>query len=159
MRTLSHSPADIVRWLLVDLGLGTDYRDRSTWPVYCAHESEKPDNVITVYDTAGTDDGSVMVGGELQGHYGFQVRVRATDHPTGWDKINTIRATLAEGVPAAGQVGYEVSIDDPASIGTKRYIVQNIANISAVNDLGKNVANEKTDLFTVNGVVNVDQAA
>lgn len=157
MRTLTHSPADVVRWLLVRLALGTDYRNASTWPVYAAAEPPAPDNVITVYDTAGTDDGSEMIGGELQGHYGFQVRVRALDHPTGWNKINTIRATLAEGVPASGQVGTLVVIDNPSTLPTCHYRVENIARISEVNVLGMNVANEKTRLFTLNGVVNVDQ--
>ncbi len=158
MRTLDHSPPDILRWLLVRLGLGTDFRLNAAWPVHVAHEPDKPDSVITIYNGSGTDDGSVMQG-ELQGHYGFQIRIRAANHPTGWAKANTIRATLAEGVPASGQVGTLVVIDTPSSIGTKQYVVQNIAKLGDVIDLGVNVANEKTVLFTLNGVINVDQTA
>lgn len=154
MRTLTHSPADVMRWLLVRLGLGTDHRLGGTWPVYVGGESEKPVNMITVYDTVGTDDGSVMVGGELQGHYGFMVRVRSEYHSLGWTKANAIRANLAENC-------YDLVVNVPAYRATPAgvYVVGNCANIGSVMALGLNVPNEKSWLFTVNGVVNLDQSS
>lgn len=156
MRTLAHSPADVIRWLLVGLGLGTDYRNVGLWPVYAAGEPPKPDNVLTVYDTVGTDDGSVMIGarGELQGHYGFMVRVRAADHPVGWAKANAIRANLAETV-------YDNTVVVPLlnGVAAGTYVVENCAQVGHVLALGPNVANEKTWLFTVNAVATINQTA
>lgn len=154
MRTLDHSPADIVRWLLVAKSLGSAWNasPQLTWPVYAAGEPPKPDNVITIYDTTGISHGSVMTDGELQGHYGFQIMVRALDHPTGFAKANRIRATLAQSVDDV-----TVSIPHLTAAGSALYVVQNIAQIGDVISLGANVPNEKTFRFSLNAVVNVDQ--
>lgn len=154
MRTLAHSPADVIRWLLVGLGIGTDPRNVGAWPVWAAGEPKVPDNVITVYDTVGTDDGSVMIGprGELQGHYGFLVRVRASSHPVGWAKANAVRANLAETV-------YDNTVVVPTlgTVAGATYTVENCANVGHVLVLGADAANEKTFLFTVNAVVTINQ--
>ena len=156
MRTLAHSPANVIRWLLVDKGLGTSPRLVLSWPVWTAGEPKVPDNVITVYDTQGTDEGAVMVGprGELQGHYGFLVRVRAKDQPTGWAKANAIRASLSEDV-------YDNTVVVPAwqGIAGATYTVENCAGVGHVLSLGVNVENEKTWLFTVNAVATINQVA
>lgn len=102
MTTLAHSPADVLRHVLVGIGLGTEPPTTpaaaQAWPVYAGAEPATPDNVVTLYDTAGVSDGRSMVDGELFQHYGVMVRVRAADHPTGWAKADAVRRALAREV-------------------------------------------------------------
>lgn len=91
-----HSPSDILRYLLIDLSVGTLPTDNQNWPIYVANEPNKPDNCITIYDTIGTDDGRSMIDGDIWKHDGIQVRVRSVDYRTGWDKITIVQETLAK---------------------------------------------------------------
>ena len=144
---LVHSPADIVAQLLIDLGLGTDPTTNGTWPIYVGREPTIPDNCITVYDTAGVDDGRSMIDGETWNHYGFQVRVRSVDHRTGWVKADTISSTMAMNV-----LRTSTTITD--SDGTKtNYRIQCIARIGDTLKLGKEVPTSKRDIFTVNATM------
>lgn len=137
--TLVDSPAEIIRQLLIDLGLATA---ASTWPVFATGEPASPDNCITVTDTVGTSDGRSMIDGELYTHFGFQVRVRSTDHDTGWLKAAVIRTHLARSV-------YQRTV----AMDIQRYFIQAITNIGQVLPLGKEVAVSKRSLFTVNATV------
>ena len=55
--SLAHLPEDIVRYLLIDLSVGTLPSDVDDWPIYATQEPDKPDNVITVYGTEGNKHG------------------------------------------------------------------------------------------------------
>lgn len=152
MRTLTHSPADIVASVLVAKSLGVLIGTAGAWPISVSGEHSYPDDLITVFDTTGISHGSVMTGGpddgELQGHYGFQIRVRSAVHKTGWTKADTIRATLAQN-----------AINVTVTIESSTYLVENFANIGDVIVLGKQVQDSKTNLFTLNGVVSCRQTA
>lgn len=148
MNQLLHSPADVVRWLLIGLGVGTDPSLSSAWPINADKEAATPDNVITIYDTAGRDDGRSMIDGELFYHYGLQVRVRAVDHVTGWPKADQIRVTMAQQV-------YGNSV----TIGTSTYRVHCIAKIGEVLRLGQEVGSSKRSLFTINATVALRQTS
>ena len=138
---LAHSPADVVSRLLVALGIGDDPEAVDpTWPVFYSAEGDQPDNVVTVYDTQGTDEGSAHE--EAQGHYGIQIRVRARDHATGWVKANEVFQAL--------QVVYysEVTID------LESYKVQCFARFGSILSLGR-ARNSTCVLFTQNVLVMV----
>jgi hypothetical protein len=132
---LAHSPADVVRQLLIDLALGTA---AGTWPVYADGEPDSPDACITVYTTAGRDQGRVMVG-NLLATYGIQVRVRAARYAEGWVKADSIRETLARSV-------YQ---ETPRVDGTL-YVVHAIVRIGQVLAIGRDVPKTGRELFTVN---------
>lgn len=136
-----HSPAEVIRWLLVALGLGTDPNLALAWPIYATNEPNEPDDCITLYDTTGTQDGRSMVDGELFQHFGFQVRVRSTDHRTGWVKAEAIRQALAKSI-------YQNLVSRDGS----RYLVWCAAKISMVLVIGKDTPRSKRSLFTVNAV-------
>lgn len=144
--TFDHSPADVLRRLLIQLGLGTapETRPLESWPIYASNEPSDPDNCITVYDTAGTDDGRSMIDGELFGHYGIQVRVRSLDHATGWLKADAIQTALAETV-----------YDNAVTIGGSSYLVHSANKIGDVLALGKDVSDTKRSLFTLNAVLSL----
>lgn len=140
---LLHSPADIVRVLLVNLGLGAN-PPNSTWPVYSTNEPDIPDNCITVFDTVGKGDGRSMTDGELFDHYGIQVRVRATTFSVGYQKVNAIRVAFSESV-----------IEEVVTISGTNYLVKSITQISQIFPLGKEVPTSRRTLFTVNALVTV----
>lgn len=137
---LNHSPADVMRFLLIALGLGTEPRFGTNWPVNVSNEPATPDNVITLYDTeAGAQDERVM-SGEMACRYGFQVRVRAIDDPTGWQKINSIRESLA--------LLYEKNL----TIGSEVYEAQASVKIGNIIPLGRDVGSSMRSLFVLNAM-------
>ena len=143
---LNHSPAVIIQQLLIGMGFGISPPEESAWDgsdwlIFATNEPDAPDNVITVYDIAGTDHGRIMYSGELQQHYGFQVRIRSRTHNVGWLKADTIRRGMAEDVLRAY-----------VAVGSDTYFLQCVANISQVLTLGKDKPMGKRSLFTVNAV-------
>ncbi len=157
---LTHSPCEILRQLLIDLGLGTDpdLSPQQAWPVYASGEPSSPDSVITVYDTDGRDAGMrFQTTGERQEMQGFQIRVRSVDKPTGYVKAQNMAITLDEQVFSRPvTVGaYTASSVIPA--GT--YTVWGIVRSGSVNDLYKYVPSSKLSLHTINGVISVTQTA
>lgn len=139
---MTNSQAEIAAQLLVDLGFGTDPLTFQAWPVYSTAEPSAPDNCITVKDTDGTSEGRSMVDGELQEHFGVQVRVRSTTHPTGWQKALAVREALAKNL-----------YDRTVTIGSSQYLVHCAAKISRVLSLGKDTPSTKRSIFTVNAVL------
>jgi hypothetical protein len=142
--TLSHSPADILRYALVSLGLGT-LAPTTPWPVFAGQEPSAPDNCITVYDVAGTDSGYVQQG-ERQEQHGWQVRVRGQDHATGYAKARAVAVALDEDL-------YQETV----TIGASSYLVWSVTRTSDVLSLGLDSPASKRHLFTVNGTICVRQ--
>lgn len=140
MRTLTHSPAEVVAKLLIDLGLGVDptLTNPPAWSVYSTAEPDAPDRCITVRDTVGRTRPRVM-DGELQDTFGILVRVRSDRHGTGWVKADAIRANLAQSVTLR-----EVTVSG------SRYLVYALVGIGPVLPLGSEVPNSKRKVFTVN---------
>ena len=79
--------------------------------------------------------------GELWQHWGFQVRVRAKDHPVGTAKVAAIRKCLAEQV-----------YHNQVSLGSSRYLVWCVAKISAPMWINKDVPGSKRSIFTLNAL-------
>lgn len=145
--TLEHSPADILGQLLVLMGVGTEPTDDLSWPVYVANEPDLPDNCITVYDTAGRDDGRMQVSGERAEHHGVQVRIRSTTHPIGYLKAREVAVALDEDVYQEG-----VTFDSGES-----YTVHSVSRTGDVLPLGKESPTSERRLFTVNAVICLKQ--
>lgn len=148
--SLAHSPAEIVRQLIIDAGLGSDIGSNllplGPWPVYDASEPNEPDNCITVYDTLGHDDARLLLGGELQQHYGLQIRIRALSHPVGWVKGTAIRTFFSEIVKTSNVTLESVS-----------YLVWAITRIGQLSALGYDTSISKRRIFTLNCTTAIDQ--
>jgi hypothetical protein len=71
--SLDHFPADIIRQLLIDLGVGLGVT-ATDWPAFSQKEPDSPDNVITVFDTMGRDLGRTNPDMVRSERYGIQVR-------------------------------------------------------------------------------------
>lgn len=143
----THSPADVIRRLLIQLTLGTDPAAGEAWPVYAEGEPPTPDNVITVYTTGGVDSPRTMPDGDSNGTVGFQVRVRSVDHATGF-----LRASLiADTITAADSVR-RVTV----AVGGYTHLVHSVDYVSNVTPLGKESPNSRRNLFTVNAQAMID---
>lgn len=144
---LTHSPADIVRWLMVALGMGIDPASgtSSNWPIFQGSESNAPDNVITTYNTTGQGQGVSLIDGEVFTHYGFQVRVRSGSDPEGYTKIASIRYQLAR------------VLDRTVSIASSHYLIHKISNIGDPIQIGKDAPGSKRSLHTLNCTVVLTQ--
>ncbi len=136
---LQHSPADILGQLLIDNGQASDPTGTGAWPLSIGLEADIPDNVLTVYDTVGQNDGREMVTGELLSHEGIQLRVRAADKRTGYAKANALRAFLSETVKRN-----TVNLDGVS------YTVNCAVKIGQVLPIGDDVPNTRRKLFTLN---------
>jgi len=143
---LAHSPASILRQALINLGLGTLPTSQSTWPIYYSHEANSPDDVITLYDTAGRVQGRVHKTGEMQLKHGVQVKVRSAKHKTGYTKAIAISNAL------------DLSIANTiANLSSSQYIVYATTRHTDVIPLGKQADDTKRSLFTINLVMSLKQ--
>ena len=146
--SLDHSPADIVRRLLISLGLGTAPSDGDSWPIAVAQEPDTPDNCITVYGTTGRGYGRHQTDGEVQGDYGIQLRVRSQTHSVGWARANALAECLDKTINL-----------DAITIGESTYTVYSIGRSSPdVLELGKERGTQRY-LFTINAVCGIRQTA
>ncbi len=148
--TLAHSPADVVRHLLVDLGGGVLGGGAvpwtgGAWPIYVSSEPDDPDSVITIFDTAGITQGRIFQG-EIQEHQGFQVRVRDANHVDGYTKANALAVLLDE---SSDRVN--------VTFASTNYFVHAITRTTGVLVLGKNVPIDKRNVFTINAIVALRQ--
>jgi len=141
--TLAHSPADIIRRVLIALGHGVD-PPGTVWPIYAGAEPDLPDNCITCYDTERRGHGRTQTDGEQQEHHGVQVRVRGATHGVGYVKARALALALDQEV-------YQESV----TIAGTAYLVHAVSRTSGVLALGTDTPTSKRRLFTVNVLVSL----
>lgn len=134
-------PADVVRQLLINLGLGGVLT--AAWPVFSAFLPEDPDNAICVYDTPGVLDGRLMRTGEQIEHPGVQVRVRGLGYRETFQKAANIALALDAQMPV------EITFTDPATVVT----IKNISRSGAVMPLGMEEGTRRRYNFTINALL------
>jgi len=146
--SLDHSPADIIRQLLIKLALGTDPDDDDSWPIYAYRIPETPDNLIAVIDTTGKKQGRIMTDGEVQETAGIQVYVRAATISTARAKANAIVIALDESIKRS-----------IVTISTSMYLVWNVSRTGPMINVGKEIPTSKRNVLTINAVVSLRQTA
>ena len=161
MGLLYANQADVIRWLLVQLGkssitlpsglvipvgLVTDptLSPLQPWPCYADDEPDSPDCVVTVYDTQGRDDGRSMIDGERDEHLGFQIRIRASTKRIGVTKAQQIKSAIDQAVQAA-------SVTPPGS-PAHSYMIPAISRTSQVIYIGKETPATKRIVLTINAI-------
>ena len=145
--SLTHSPADVIRWLLVSGSLGTNPSLGLTWPIYASDDPDLPDDLMTVYDTAGVTQGRLQETGETAEHRGVMVQIRGIDQPTTWAKADAVRAYLDESVH-----------NEIITVGGSQYVVHAVTRKSGPISLGREPTTSRF-LFTLNAVVSLRQIA
>jgi hypothetical protein len=123
--TLSHTPAQVIRQLMIDLGLGAN--GGLVWPIYAEESPDKPDNCITVRTTGEVSQGRFQIGGEEQTAYSLQIIVRALHHQLGATKVNAIKVTLSQSVQLTNTT---VTDDESSGTATQTYTVYSISRRS-----------------------------
>lgn len=155
---LLHLPAQVVQWLLVAAGQGSDPTalvngQLGAWPVYADREPDGdgvPDEVLTVYDSDAQDDGQTMVDGEPFQHYGFSVRVRARAADVGRAKAEALRKFFAE-TPRYASSNADVTVPSRAEGSVAAvYRVYNFSKVVPVRRMGQETGKTRRHLFTVN---------
>jgi len=146
--SLTHTPANVMQYLLVSLGAGTLPTSHGLWPIYNANEPDTPDNCLTITDVAGLMHGRDQNSGYMQEHEGIQVRIRATDHATGWAKANSIKTLLDS----------SIAMSD-VTVSTSNYVVGAVTRKSGPFGIGKETPSSKRELFTINAVVSLRQVS
>lgn len=141
---LQHPPAEIVQALLALLGVGVVPPTAGQWPIYSPTEPDSPDNVMTIGNTAGRDDGSNHVTGEHTIHHGVQIRVRSSTSSVGFVQANAVLVALNK---------YSSNVQ--VVIDSATYLVQKVSTVGDVIPLGKEAPTSQRFLFTLNALVSV----
>ncbi len=141
----THSPADVLRYALVGLGVGTQPSTDGAWPIHATNEPDLPDSCLTITDTLGTIDGRNMVGGSLAIHEGVQVRIRAATNLIGRAKASAVLDALAESIRQTS-----------VTIGANVYVIVAVTRIGGILPLGTEEGTSRV-IFTINAVVSLRQ--
>ncbi len=144
---MSAAPADVLRQLLIDLGLGVEAGN--TWPIFVGFLNDEdqniPANALCVYDTSGKLDGRIMQTGEQVEHPGIQIRIRSLEYPVGFEKAKNI--TLA--LDAVRHV--------LVTVGADLYLIQNVSRAGAIIPLGVESTEQRRFHFTVNAMLTLTE--
>jgi hypothetical protein len=126
---LVHSPADLVRRILIALAELTDPDNEDDWPGYYSSEPSLPDNVVTCYDTTAKKDARIFTGRQIT-HFGVQVRIRSTTPAIGYLKSRQL-ATALDRLNASGY--YEIEVGDETYLV---HAVSRVGDIAPLRGLG-----------------------
>lgn len=143
--SLLHAPSDVVRHLIVNIGIGSLPSSNLDWPVWESYENDMPDNAITVYTTSGQLMGRLQANGRIPQQYGIQFRVRANSPNAAYQKISIIEATVDQTI-----------LENTVTIDNVTYIVLGINRKGGVMSLGKEPTT-KRHIYTLNAVANIQR--
>lgn len=147
--TYADTPAAILREYLILQGLVTLPSVAGNWPMYVSSMPDGDnvdDNAGAAYNTTPIKDGRLMAGAVIQ-HYGVQIKIRAVDETTGWNKCSAIAAEF-DRVHNASVVHN----------GTT-YLLENISQTTGINSLGTEPGTKRRELFTMNYIVTLKQSS
>lgn len=142
--SLTHSQADILRYLIIDLGYATMPEDGAAWPVYSHRLPDAPDSCLCVFDTTGLKHGRAQLTGEVQEHPGVQIKTRSANGSLGRNKAHEIMIAL------------DAVLRKQVSIGSSAYLVHSISRGGDVVPLGEEPSS-KRKLFTLNVTASLRQ--
>lgn len=147
---MNHRPSDVVRKLLVDMGLGFNPASPAVdWTTVAGNEPDAPDLCITVYDTQGRGQGRSMIDGEVLGHYGINFRIRSRTDREGWRKAHAISEAIAEDV-------YDETVSIVEGLATYAYSLHCFANIGDILPNGDEPGTKRR-IHTLNCLVHIEQ--
>lgn len=149
--SLEHSPADIIRYLIIAHGLGTLHSGTGIpddWTVFSDVEPDRPDRVITVYNTIGRKHARTF-DGVIQETHGILIRVRSQTPKEGYAKAREIAVELDEQV-----------LQERITISGSIYCVHSFNRIGDVVGIPKDTTTPtKRLVHTFNGLTSIVQKA
>lgn len=144
-QTLTHTPAEIIRKAIVDLGYGTMPSAGQAWPASVFTEAASPDNFITVYNTTGRLLARIQQTGEWEGSKAVMVRVRGQTPALASQKVEAIAA-------AFDQVFTLRSV----TIAGRTYLVHVVSRTGDPIDNGKEPGGSRW-IYTLNALVTIEE--
>lgn len=138
---MNRSPATILAEHLTAAS-GALFADPTTqvdWSLYISSmpDADTPAKVACVYDTTPRKLGRLMTGRELWAH-GIQIKLRAPDYQTGWEKGEALVALL------------ETLHNESVTLDGAGYTIEYFSQTSRLLSLGQD--EQRRHLFAVNGV-------
>lgn len=146
---LYHGPGDVLRFALIADGVGTLPSAGGAWPVEYPREPTSPDEVVTVRNTAGVQEGLTGPDEERQEHHGVQIRIRAREPRSGWDKANAVAVRLDK------IRNVDVTVPNPSPAAATVYRLLAITRGDVI-DLGKEVGTSDRNVYTINALVDLE---
>jgi hypothetical protein len=143
--SLDHFPADIIRQLLIDLGVGLDVT-ATDWPAFSQKEPDSPDNVITVFDTMGRDLGRTNPDSVRSERYGIQVRVRGGDIDATGVRARSIAMAL------------DSVVRRPVVLEATLYLILSFVRSGPVLRLGIDAPSSGRWVFVINGLASLHKS-
>lgn len=155
---LYHPASTILRAALISLEVGSlpNNQPARPWPIFVSSEPDQPDNAITIYDTQGTLNGRFNIDGEVQEHFGIQVRVRATSQVEGASIVAPYlvgHRKITEIAEAFDQTLRETQV----TVNGINYTIHNMSRTSGVINLGTPTDNRNRNLLTINYLATITQ--
>lgn len=133
---LLHSPAEVIRQLIVDLGVGND-PPSPEWPAYASFGPATGDDLIAVLDGRSKGFGRTMADGERQQHYGYRILIRSSTHAAGYARASALQNLL-------DQVSQRTVVVE----GTP-YLVHSVNRQDEVDPSGKDRPSSARSLFSL----------
>lgn len=146
---LGHSPAYVLRTLLVELGVAVEPivgNTTTSWQAFTSNEPDLPDDCITTTDTSGRLDGRLAISGETVEHYGVQIRIRSSVFHEGWRKANEISTVLDEAV-----------YNEALVIDSAQYLIHAVTKSGGIANLGRDRPSGNRSLFTLNVTIDIQR--
>jgi hypothetical protein len=146
---LDHSPADVLRYLMIAHNLGSIGVGPTTddWRIFVDNEPDSPDNVVTVYNTTSRPQGRHQTDGEIQEMHGVQIRVRSQLSKEGYAKARSIAIELDEGT-------YRENV----TIDSAVYCFHSFTRIGDIISIGKDAPTPtKRNVHVFNGLLTLTQ--
>ena len=141
MTITTDPPADIISQWLADAGHGFKPESKpKEWPVFVGRSpdgSDVVDDIITVYDTTGKQDGRIMKTGENINHPGLQIAVRSMFYTSGHNKLTGIAK------------GFDSIKNVDVSVGTNNYTILSVSR-GTIIPVGQETSGRTRFLFTLN---------
>lgn len=110
-----HSPADILRNLMVNLGTCSLPTSNAEWPCYLDYYPVDPIQVIVFTDTKAKRGGRIMRTGEVYDFPGVQAFIRSSDQQLAWRKCFLLCAM------------FDSIVSQIVPIGDNSYVLENVS--------------------------------
>jgi hypothetical protein len=143
---MTHSTAQIIQYLIIQLTEGTLPSNSLAWPIYRFNLPNTPDNCGAVFDTTNITQSRSQINGEYAERLATQLQIRGNSYQAGKTKIEAIAKAFDEDV-------YNTIV----TIDSTSYLIQNVGRTSGVLSLGKDEPNSNNYLFTLNNLSTITE--
>lgn len=148
---MAHSPADVIRYMLIEKGHGvlpSTNVDNNPWPIYVdqqpAYGLNVPEEIVVIYNTQGQQFGRLHNSGRIPTHPGFQLLVRSKGSQSGYNKSVELETALNE------DVFRESVLIAPFDSPVSEYLVQSCQQRTSILPIGEDRDNQNLYLHSLN---------